>query len=238
MLKLYKKSELGFALLWIALYVVLLSVADSISMQLGTQKLVSAPMCIILTAVLYIGIKKSGLSKKYGLCRFEGEAKRYLYFIPLLLLASTNLWWGVKMNLSAQESVLYVISMLCVGFLEEVIFRGLLFEAMRKDDPKSAFWVSGVSFGLGHIINLLSGAELVPTLLQILYATAVGFLFTLIFYRGRSLWPCIITHSAVNSLSAFSNTQNEPKWGGAAAAVFMCALSLAYFAYIQKSTEK
>ena len=66
MLKLYKKSELGFALLWIALYVVLLSVADSISMQLGTQKLVSAPMCIILTAVLYIGIKKSGLSKKYG----------------------------------------------------------------------------------------------------------------------------------------------------------------------------
>ena len=34
---------------------------------------------------------------------------------------------------------------------------------------------------------------------------AVGFLFVTLFYRGGSLIPCIITHSAINSLGTFSN---------------------------------
>ena len=42
-------------------------------------------------------------------------------------------------------------------------------------------------------------------LCQICFAVAVGFLFVTIFYRGGSLLPCVITHSAVNTLSAFAN---------------------------------
>jgi membrane protease YdiL (CAAX protease family) len=38
-------------------------------------------------------------------------------------------------------------------------------------------------------------------------AIAIGFAFTIIFYKGKCLWPCIITHSVVNSLSAFANRE-------------------------------
>ena len=58
---------------------------------------------------------------------------------------------------------------------------------------------------MGHIINLLngSGAELIPNLLQLIYATAAGFMFVMI--RSKSLLVCILTHGLFNALSAFSN---------------------------------
>ena len=100
--------------------------------------------------------------------------------------------------------------MFCVGFLEEVIFRGLLFKAIAKDNIKSAVVISSVTFGIGHIINLFngSGMDLVDNLCQIVFAIAVGFLLVTIFYRGGSLLPCIIVHSAINTLGTFANDAN------------------------------
>lgn len=40
---------------------------------------------------------------------------------------------------------------------------------------------------------------------ELTFAIAAGFLFMTIFYRGGSLLPCIITHSAINSLNTFVN---------------------------------
>ena len=99
---------------------------------------------------------------------------------------------------------------LCVGFLEEVIFRGLLFESIAKDNVKSAVIISSVTFGIGHVINLFngSGMDLVDNLCQIVFAIAVGFLLVTIFYRGGSLLPCILVHSAINTLGTFANDMN------------------------------
>lgn len=204
MKKLYNKNEVTFSIIWIILYVVLLSIADSVSESLGTAKLITAPLCILMTAFLFFWLKKNNLMEKYGLCKFEGSMKKYLFFFPLVILCSTNLWNGVTMNLSLLGTVLYIVSMLCVGFLEELIFRGFLFRAMCKDNVKSAIIVSSITFGIGHIVNLLNGAELLSTLLQVCYAVAIGFLFTIIVYYGKSLIPCILCHGIVNSLSVFA----------------------------------
>jgi membrane protease YdiL (CAAX protease family) len=40
------------------------------------------------------------------------------------------------------------------------------------------------------------------------FAVAVGFLLVTIFYRGGSLLPCIIVHSAINMLGTFANDTN------------------------------
>jgi len=40
-------------------------------------------------------------------------------------------------------------------------------------------------------------------LLQIGYATAIGYLFVVIFLKSQSLVPCILTHSLMNALSIF-----------------------------------
>ncbi len=235
MKKLYEKNELTFAIAWIIAYVVLFSAADSFSDSLGLKKIITAPVGIVFALFLFAWIRKNGLLEKYGLFAFHGNWQGYLYFIPLLLIMSTNLWNGAAINVSPAEVMLHILSMLCVGFIEEVIFRGLLFKAICKSNVKQAILISSITFGIGHIVNLLNGAEFFPTLLQICYAIAIGFLFVVIFYKGKSLWPCIITHSIVNSLSVFSVQGSQTLDLVTSAA--LCVISIGYALWILKKAE-
>lgn len=143
------------------------------------------------------------------------------------------------MNLSVLETVLYIISMLMVGFLEEIIFRGFLFVEMCKDNVKTAMIVSSVTFGIGHIVNLVngSGADLLSNILQVIYAIAAGFLFTILFYRTKSLWACIITHSVLNALSVFANESAMTPTKEIVSAGVLTIISAAYAIYILKRVE-
>ena len=207
MKKLYEKSEIWFAVAWIIGYVVLASTGDNISADLGIDKIVTLPILIALSAILYFFVRTNGLTEKFGFCKPRLPAAKMLYYIPLLVLLTANLWYGVALNQSPLATVLYILAMFCVGFLEELIFRGLLFQAMAKDGLKSAIIVSSITFGIGHIVNLIngSGAQLLPNLLQVMYAMAVGFAFVMIYCKTKSLMPCIIVHSVFNGLSAFAN---------------------------------
>ncbi len=210
MKKLYEKNELTFAIVWIVVYCVLQSVANPLNKVIGIEYAASAAFCVLQTIVLFAFIRKNNLQKRYGICKSPVPAWRFLYYVPLLILASGNLWNGVVLNYSPAETACRIVCMLCVGFLEEVIFRGLLFTAIAKDNKKSAVIISSVTFGIGHIINLFSGSgmDLVNNLCQIVFAVAVGFMLVTIFYRGGSLIPCILVHSAINTLGTFANDTN------------------------------
>ena len=204
---LYKKSEIWFAVVWIIIYVVGSSIAENISSIIGVEKSVTFLWNIVLTVILYAFVKKNKLQNYYGLCAIKYPAKRYLYFIPLVIIASVNLWFGPNINYALNVTVFYLGSMLLVGFIGELIFRGFLFKAMSKDNIRMAIIVSSLTFGIGHILNLFNGNEvdLLSNLSQVCYATAIGFLFVTLFHRGKSLWPAIITHSVFNALHVFAN---------------------------------
>lgn len=229
---LYRKSELWFSIAWIVAYVVGTSIAD------GIHKGATLILHIVMCALLLIFIRRNGLLGKYGLCKSDIPAKRFLYYLPLVLMASCNLWFGLTMNMPLPDTLLYMGSMLCVGFLEEVIFRGLLFRAMAKDNVKAAMIVSSVTFGIGHIVNLIngSGAELIPNLCQVCYAIAFGFMCVVLVYRGKSLLPCIAVHSAVNTLSAFAPQQTMPQ--EILSAALLTVIPLLYTLYLLRSLPK
>lgn len=207
MKKLYEKNELTFSIMWIVVYCVLQSLANPLNKVIGIEYAASAVFCILQTIVLFNFIRKNKLQEQYGLCKSSVPASRFLYYVPLIILATGNLWNGVAVNYSLPETVCRIACMLCVGFLEEVIFRGFLFVSIAKENVRSAIIISSVTFGVGHLINLFngSGMELVNNLCQICFAIAVGFLLVTIFYRGGSLLPCIIVHSAINTLGTFAN---------------------------------
>ena len=206
MTKLYKKSEITLAILWIVAYVVLSSLADQVSETVGVTKSVTAALHIAMSLILFFWIRNNDLSEKYGFRGSAVPAKRFLYYLPLIIVASTAFWGGIKLQYGFPEALLYFVSMCCVGFLEEVIFRGLLFRAMEKDSLKTAVLVSSLTFGLGHIVNLFngSGKDPVSSVTQIVFAVLVGFVLVQIFYHGKSLIPCILFHSANNALRVFS----------------------------------
>jgi len=231
-----EKHELAFALIGIGVYVVGTSLADNLSETMGMPKLLTAVFHGILTAILLGMIVRAGKCSRYGLRGTPYPAKQFLYYLPLVVIGSCNLWFGVGMRLNLMGTVCYVVSMLCVGFLEEVIFRGLLFCAMKKDSIRSAMVVSSVTFGIGHIVNLFngSGVDLLSNLCQVGYAIAFGFLFVILFYRGRSLLPCILTHSVINSLSVFSKEYPTPVLE-IVTALILAAVALGYSLILLKT---
>ena len=231
--KLYDKSPIWFAISWIISYCVLLSVGDVLSASIGIEKSVTLAVGIVLSAILLLFLKENGLFADYGLCAPKTSAKSMLYYIPIIVMITANLWYGVTLNYGALETVLYILAMLCVGFLEEVIFRGLLFEAMRKDSVKAAIIVSSVTFGIGHIINLIngSGAELLPNFLQVIYATAAGFMFVMMYYKSKSLIVCIAAHGAFNALSAFANEANATAEMRVLTAILLTVITGSYALY-------
>lgn len=241
MTKLYQKSELGFAILWIVLYVVLSSLADQLSDSVGVVKSVTAALHLAMSLILFLWIRKNGLCVKYGLCRPGLPAKRFLFYLPLALIASMSLWSGFGPRFGFPGTLLYVVSMCCVGFLEELIFRGLLFRAMEKDGLKLAIIVSALTFGLGHIVNLFngSGRDLPSSLVQIGFAVLVGFVLVLIFYRSGSLIPCILFHAVNNSLGAFEKESSmDPRLAMGINIALIVLLLGGYLLYLVKAFPK
>jgi len=239
MKKLYEKSEIWFAVAWIIAYCVLLSVGDNISASLGVINVATFPIALLLSVVLFLFLKSNGLLERYGLCKSKVPAAKMLFYIPVLVMLTANLWHGFGIYVSPLEAVCYALTMLCVGFLEEVIFRGLLFNAMRKDGVKSAIIVSSLTFGIGHIVNLFngSGAELLPNLLQVVYATAAGFMFVMIYYKTESLIVCIVAHGVFNALSVFVNEAAVTDMMRILSCVFLIVVCGGYGAYIARGVR-
>ena len=202
MKKLFDKDEVLFAVLWIVVYVMAFSLADGVSEAIGIPKGITVVAGLALSLTLTGFLRRNQLLGYVGL---QGKVKQngMLGYVPLAVATTVPLWAGVQMPASLWQSVLGVISMCFVGFLEEVIFRGLLFKAMSKTNLKAAVIVSSLTFGMGHAVNLLLGAPVLDTLLQLVYASAAGFCFTAIFCAGGSILPCILSHALLNSLSVF-----------------------------------
>lgn len=231
MKKVFEKHETLFCILLIVIYLI----ANSLCIQLfeGTSYMgfvVNTVLLLFLIAMMVL-LKKTAY---YGLRKAENP-KLYLYFLPLIIVVSVNLWNGININNTPSEIIFHILKMINIGFIEEIIFRGFLFRMMEKSNVKSAIIVSAVTFGVGHAVNLLNGAELIPTLMQICYATSIGYLFVIIFYKSKSLIPCIITHALVNSLSIF-NVENTLSLY--IAPVVLTAVPVLYAVYINRRTAQ
>lgn len=227
--KIFKKYETLFIIGLIIIYIV----PNSYMMQnfgyTSYQSVIFNTMLSIIIVVFIILIKRV---KYYGITK-PNNSKKYLYFIPLLLISLFNLRNGININNTSSEIIFHVLTMINVGFLEEIIFRGFLFKMMEKDNVKTAIIVSSITFGIGHIVNLLNGADLIPTLLQVCYAISIGYMLVIIFYRSKSLIPCIIFHGVFNSLSIFAKGNST-----IISSIILIVACIFYSIYINKKNKE
>ncbi len=214
MRKLYEKNQVLFALVWIITYVVLMNIAlqfcggfDDLASKTVPQMLVPVVCILFLAVASTFWIVKNGLTQTFGLCRFRGNLKSFLWFLPLIVMSCINLKNGLALQASLPVAILMAMNLAIGGYVEEVIFRGFLFRAMAKENLFAAIIVSAVTFGVGHIVNLANTTDILGVLLQVCYAVVIGFLYTVIVYKGGSLWPCIASHMFVNASSVFAPQQ-------------------------------
>ncbi|MBR2823124.1 MAG: CPBP family intramembrane metalloprotease [Clostridia bacterium] len=233
MKKLYEKSEIIFAIFWIVVYTVSMGNLRNI----GDDSPYMTIGLIVISVLMFLFVWKNGLMKKYGLSGWARNSRAMLWFLPLWIITTLNLWGGITSRFPMPGQLFALISMAFVGFAEEMIFRGFLFKAMLKDGSvKTAVIVSSVTFGVGHILNLFTGHELAETLLQIAFAVAYGFLVTMAFYKSGSLLPCILSHSLFDMFAQFAAQDASPllNWIGHG---IMVILTAGYCLYLTKRVE-
>jgi uncharacterized protein len=118
---------------------------------------------------------------------------------------------------------------LIAAFMEEVIYRGVLFRALEEAIGTNwALWLQALIFSAAHIGNN-SDADIAVTLWNIMSVTLIGALWTYIFIQTRNLWIVAANHAAWNyaiiltgtplsgidawrSVAPFDSTYHGPFW--------------------------
>ena len=210
MFKLYEKKEVLFAVLWIVAYCVIVGTMRG---NFGDDSIYMLLALVVFTAGITAFVKVHHLEKKYGLAGWPKDMKKYLFFLPMWILATGNIWDGFAPSYQGVSLLFAVLSMILVGYVEEMIFRGFLFKAMLKENKTIvAIVVSAVTFGVGHIVNLFTGQASFETVVQIIFAVSWGFILTMVCYKSASIIPCIIAHSAIDALSVFGADNELVDW--------------------------
>jgi len=125
--------------------------------------------------------------------------------LPALLIAVNNfpilaLALG---NATVEKWNLFVpllLDCLLIGVFEEFAFRGTLFLLLLQKHRKTRAQVirvtvlSAAVFGLVHFANLLEGAGIIPTLLQVGYSFLIGGMCSIVLLRTGNLFYCVLIH--------------------------------------------
>jgi membrane protease YdiL (CAAX protease family) len=99
---------------------------------------------------------------------------------------------------------LFIIECISIGFFEEVVFRGiiLIFLLQRFSNTKKGMYqaivLSSALFGLIHLVNIFSGADVGSTILQIGYSFLMGMMWAIVYLKTRNIWYSILLHATYN----------------------------------------
>lgn len=150
------------------------------------------------------------LMKKEGTGLFQRPTK-WLFLLPALIVAVDNFQFASffagkmgKIQAEVFDWVLFALYCLSTGLFEEGVFRGVLFPllAVRFEKNKKGLFqtilYSSLIFGGMHLLNILSGAGVGATLLQVAYSVLTGGLFAFVLIKTKNILFCALTHGVYN----------------------------------------
>ena len=161
---------------------------------------------LISIVILLILLSRLGWLQSAGLMRF---GKSGIWVISVLYLAYSVAGYLYaltgKFSFSIRApSVLVTTFILTQSFMEEIVFRGLILQALvrvwgstRIGILKSVL-VSALFFCSIHLFDLLSGRPASAVLLQSLQAYFLGILLGALVLSGKSIYPAVLLHGILN----------------------------------------
>ena len=155
--------------------------------------------------LLCIRYLKDAMSN-YNIPKFKIKIKWIVVAIILPVLVSVSyflLSGSFEENVIDLDTKLSLVSRgifftgLGAGFVEEMVFRGVILNVIEKRfNKKTAIIIPSLLFGLVHIIGM--DFSLLSCVLVIIAGTMVGIMFSLIAYETNSIWNSAIVHAVWN----------------------------------------
>lgn len=185
-------------------------------------------ICVMTLYVLWIK-KRLGNGFELGI-RFDNLREGLMMLSATVVMIADNLsnsiriFCSVPMEISPAEVmpalIRQILSGLLPGITEEFLCRVILMGMImhlamgKKHRLVLAVGTSSCVFGVLHLLNLFNGAPLVPTLFQVLYASAIGLMFAAVYARTRNILALMIAHSLVD-ISAYFYSNFYPSLAAA-----------------------
>lgn len=126
------------------------------------------------------------------------------YGLNLIIQATFFAWIGGNdpqgiLHAAARGGALPFLASLLGGavltpFGEEVLFRGVVANALNRHGAWAGVGLSAIIFGLAHGVSVI-----LPV------AIMVGVLAGLLFRRTGSVWPCVVLHGVYNAINSVAS---------------------------------
>ncbi|MGB7605748.1 MAG: CPBP family intramembrane glutamic endopeptidase [Lutisporaceae bacterium] len=209
--KLREKKPILHAVMWIIFYIVMVNIGDGLSELTGVANLVTSVVLIVFSIILVLYLKKNNCFETYGIKGItKKDLRMTLFYVPLIMLAFIQYFAGIDKTLSMTAIATSCLLMIGVGFIEELIFRGFLFQGIYvKSGANRAILISGITFGIGHIVNLLRGYTLMEQMGQIIVAIGIGIALALLVAITKNIVPGILFHIVFNISGTITKAESN-----------------------------
>jgi membrane protease YdiL (CAAX protease family) len=158
------------------------------------------PAVWAIYSLIAVGLAAAlGWLSQIGLTRPGRRAALGLLAYPLAT-GAVFLLLGINIERSQLVPIVLVGAPL-IALNEEVFFRGIVLEGLRPQGWRNAIIGSAFLFGFAHSLNLVAGANLPFTVMQIAATTAGGVTLAALRIRSGSLWPVIGLHVALDVMA-------------------------------------
>lgn len=165
----------------------------------------------LITIVICIPVFWHMLKKQRGNLAFTGVKRRLYVNVIAGVLASLGIsklvtlfpidgilgnYGETAKNVMSQDIIMQIVTLILLGpFMEEVLFRGLIYNRLKIISEKTiAAYISAIIFGVYHM-NLVQG----------LYTFVLGVLLVYVYEKYKTIWAPYLLHMAANATAVIIN---------------------------------
>ena len=129
------------------------------------------------------------------------KAGGFVLLLDALLLQYERILMIEQEALPWTQILIFLAFIFLVGLLEETVFRGIIEETLIRSFRPTAFGrlqaacLTGLLFGLAHVINLSWAADPMAVVFQMVQNVVIGIYLSLIYARARNVLAMIFLHA-------------------------------------------
>ena len=180
----------------------------------------------------------------YRVHYFGKFGKALLFSLPCFAVVINNLpiigilTGNSYLTSPAWYMIWFTLECIFIGIFEETAFRGALFLILlekRRSSTKQIFWTTvsaSAVFGGIHLLNLLAGGGVGPTLLQVGYSFLIGGMCAVVLLRTRNIWICAALHAIYDFCGFLMPNLGSGNWWDVTTIVITAVIAVATAVYI------
>ena len=157
------------------------------------------------TADFLGGVSRAMTTFCMGLLVFYGANELFYRVANVLFNSRTNLNdMTIAASINAAPRLTALIIVFLAPFVEEVLFRGLVFGCLKEKSRVAAYVISCVLFAFMHVWTFALSSWDWSYLILMLQYLVPGLVFAWAFDHSGTLWTSILLHATVNALALWA----------------------------------